>query len=131
MPPTASSGVKNGIVRHSLPLPEDDVVEVAGVRVTSLTRTVLDLASTGTFLQAVVVADARSTVDRFGRRPPWLLAKNSRQLDPRPATEDPRTNQGRLGFAETRAETPIESMSRVTMRAIGVPHPLLQVAHYD
>ena len=132
VPPTASTGVKNGIVRHGLSLLDDDVVDIAGIRVTSLTRTILDLASTSTFLEAVVLADAVLLVDRFGRRPPLATREQLEEAWNRaqPLKAHART-KAVLDFAETRAESPIESASRVTMRAIGVPRPLLQVAHYD
>jgi len=132
VPFAAGSGSKNGIVKHSLPLSEDDVVEIAGLRVTSLTRTLLDIAAIGTFQQAVVAADAALYVDRFGRRSPMTTREELEAAWSRaqPMKANART-RAVLAFAETRAQTPIESVSRVTMRTIGVPRPLLQVAHYD
>jgi hypothetical protein len=132
VPTGASSGTKNGIVKHSLPLLDDDVQEIAGILVTSLTRTILDIAATSTFQRAVVAADAALLVDRFGRRPPMATRE---QLESAWERAQPMRAHARtkavLDFAETHAESPIESVSRVTMRAIGVPRPLLQVAHYD
>ena len=132
VPPSASSGSKNGIVKHSLNLLDDDICEIAGVLVTSLTRTLLDIASTSTFQQAVVAADAALLVDRFGRRPPITTRD---ELEAAWSRAQPMKSHARakavFAFAETRAESPIESISRVTMRTIGVPRPLLQVAHYD
>lgn len=132
VPLNASSGSKNGITRHSLSLPDEDIVEISGILATSLTRTILDVAATGSFQQAVVVADAALLIDRFGRRPPMATRD---QLEAAWNRAQPMKAHARtkavLDFAETRAESPIESVSRVTMRAIGVPRPLLQVAHYD
>jgi hypothetical protein len=36
-----------------------------------------------------------------------------------------------IGFAETRADSPLESVSRVYMRLIGCPRPLLQSRFFD
>lgn len=59
-------------VRHTMPLPPEDIVVVDGLPVTSLDRTVVDLARFALPLEALVVADrvmARgSAVDRFDRR---------------------------------------------------------------
>ncbi|MDQ1552438.1 MAG: hypothetical protein QOD50_1860 [Actinomycetota bacterium] len=132
VPVSASSGTKNGIVKHALPLVDDDIEVVAGIAVTSLTRTLLDIAATSTFRDAVVVADAALLVDRYGQRPPMVTRE---QLEAAWERAQPMRAHAKtkavLQFAETRAETPIESVSRVSMRAIGVPRPVLQLAHYD
>jgi hypothetical protein len=132
VPIGASNGTKNGIVKHCRSLSDDDVQQIAGILVTSLTRTILDIAATSTFQLAVVVADAALLVDRFGRRPPMTTREQLEEAwnRARPMRAHART-KAVLDFAETRAESPIESVSRVTMRSIGVPRPLLQVAHYD
>lgn len=43
--------------RHAGAVPESEIVEVDGIRVTDLRRTALDLAQTGTFAQALTVVD--------------------------------------------------------------------------
>lgn len=100
--------------------------------VTSIPRTVLDLATTCSFIEAVVVADRALLVDRFGRRAPmttweeleaaWDRAKALRAFSRVRAV---------LGFAVTQAESPLESVSRVNIRVAGLPRPQLQVPHYD
>jgi hypothetical protein len=108
------------------------VEEIAGIPVTSLTRTLLDIAATSTFRDAVVAADAALLVDRYGRRPPMVTRE---QLEAAWERAQPMRAHAKtkavLQFADTRAETPIESVSRVSMRFIGVPRPVLQLAHYD
>ncbi|GAA5148156.1 hypothetical protein GCM10025768_09390 [Microbacterium pseudoresistens] len=54
----ARPGAAHGTVRHRSQLRDDEVVEVDGLRCTSLIRTVADVARTATFERAVVVADA-------------------------------------------------------------------------
>jgi hypothetical protein len=132
VPPTAASGSRNDVVKHRQPLNDEDVVEFEGLLFTSLARTVLDIAATSSFRDAVMVADAVLSVDRLGRRPPRVTRE---QLEAAWVRAQPSKSHARtkavLDFAETGAETPIESASRVTMRTIGVPRPALQVAHYD
>lgn len=58
-------------VRHTLPLPDDDVVEIDGVPVTTIDRTIIDLSRFTVPLDALVSTDhalaLRSDVDRFDR----------------------------------------------------------------
>lgn len=58
-------------VRHTLPLPDDDVVELHGVPVTGIDRTIIDLSRFTVPLDALVCADhalaVGSDVDRFDR----------------------------------------------------------------
>jgi hypothetical protein len=130
---TAGGGrSRNGVVAHGRLLADDDVVEVSGMLVTSVARTVLDMAAAGTFMVAVTMADRALHVDRFGRRPPlttkrelfegWELSKPHRGFMRAKAV---------LDFAETRADSPLESVSRVNMRVIGCPRPLLQSSFSD
>ncbi|WP_167042880.1 hypothetical protein [Salinibacterium sp. ZJ454] len=55
--PAAGGRNRNGIVAHAARLADDDVVELNGLLVTSLARTVLDMAATATFMVAVTMAD--------------------------------------------------------------------------
>ena len=50
--------VTRGVHRHVNPLPEDDVTVAGGLTVTSLARTVSDIARSAPFEQALVIADA-------------------------------------------------------------------------
>jgi hypothetical protein len=130
--PLSNGRSRNGIVRHLAALKEEDVVEVAGLYVTSLSRTILDIAATAKFMEAVVMADFALHVDRFGRQSPLatrevLEAAWERAM---PLRAHSRT-RAVLAFAETQADSPLESVSRVNMRLIGVLRPRLQVPHYD
>jgi hypothetical protein len=100
--------------------------------VTSLARTVLDIAATGTFMEAIVVADRALLIDRFSSRPPMASREELHQARARalPFRAHART-RAVIDAAESRAESPLESVSRVTMRAIGVPKPEIQRSYSD
>jgi hypothetical protein len=119
--PRRSGGLRTGRLHvHTAPLPAEDVVDVDGVAVTSVDRTLLDLARTAAFEQAVVVADAalrrhlatreglRAALERTTR---WPGAPRARRV---------------VGFADPGADGVGESRSRVAMARLGVAPPVLQ-----
>lgn len=130
--PGPGGGVRVGIVRHTCRLDDSDIVEVDGMFATSVARTVLDIATVASRFTAVAMADRALHIDRFGRRQPLatkdeLFALWERMLPFRGHVR----SRDVIEFAETRAESPLESVSRVTMREIGCPPPELQVSHHD
>jgi hypothetical protein len=130
--PTSGGRSRNDVVKHSLTLGDTDVVEVDGLLLTSVARTTLDMATIGSFVDAVTIVDGALHVDRFGRRPPLTTREELRELWMR---RMPFRGHARaadvIGFAETRADSPLESVSRVNMRLIGCPRPLLQSRFFD
>lgn len=103
---------------HAAPLAHDEVVEIDGVRVTSIERTAVDVATMGNFDQSLVIFDAalREGVDREtmgallqGRR--RQSARNARRA---------------LPFADGASESAGESWSRAQMIDAGLPVPTLQ-----
>jgi hypothetical protein len=129
----AGGGRSTGdVVRHVIPLGEDDVVDADGVRVTSIARTVLDLATTGNFVSAVVTTDRALHVDRRGRTTPLVTADELWSVYARrmPFRGHLRARKV-LEFGTHLADSPLESVSRVTMRQIGCPRPLLQSRFSD
>lgn len=128
-------GRPSGTVRLSLPrevgerprtdrprswLPDDDVADLQGVRVTTLARTVVDVARTRPFAFAVVTADAALTrgctreemlevVERCRR---WPGARSARRV---------------ITFADARSESALESLGRARCDEQGLPPPELQV----
>lgn len=103
------------------PLPAEQVIMRRGVPVTSVARTVTDLARTSPFRSGVVVADsalhARRTTDVELRAAlhtcaRWPGAARARQV---------------VEFADGRSESAFESISRVAFRDGGLPPPDLQV----
>jgi len=130
--PTIGTRSGGDVVRHTLPLDAEDVTEIDGLLVTTVSRTAVDLAASATTLAAVVTVDAVLHRDRFGRVPPLssieeLWAVWERRL---PFRGHSRCSEV-LEFATAKADTPIESVSRVTMRTIGCPVPALQLGHFD
>jgi hypothetical protein len=105
---------------HSAPLGAADVVSVRGVPVTSVARTLLDVARTQPFEQAVVVADhalARELVgrndlqDALAQRKRWPGVPQARRA---------------LAFADGGSGSVGESRSRVALARAGLPAPTLQ-----
>lgn len=130
--PTSGGRSRGSVVKHSLALRDDEVVEIDGLLVTTVARTVVDLAISASFLSAVVVADHCLHVDRYDRMPP-LLSRD--ELATEFARRLPFRGHARAysveQFATTKADSPLESVSRVTMREIGCPPPQLQTRFDD
>ncbi|TQM02222.1 type IV toxin-antitoxin system AbiEi family antitoxin domain-containing protein [Pseudonocardia kunmingensis] len=108
---------------HTAALDPAEVVTIGGLRVTSLARTVADLARSLPFEQAVVLADSamfhrrRDRVERadliaaLERAPRWPGSPAARRV---------------IAFAEGLSESVGESRSRVALAAAGVAPPVLQ-----
>jgi hypothetical protein len=120
------------VVRHSVILEDQDVVEIDGLLLTSVARTVIDLAASESTMGAVVVVDAAFHVDRFTQTPALVT---SQELLEQWERKLPFRGHARsleiIRFGESGADTPIESVSRVTMRIIDCPPPVLQLRHFE
>ena len=104
---------------------ENEIMFIAGLPVTELGRTALDVAQTGSFSEGVMVVDeVLHRVDRPRRETARseLLARWEARSPRRATSRVPEV----LAFADGDNESPGESVSRVTMRAIGLPKPVLQ-----
>lgn len=108
-----------GVRLHRAQVPDDQVVTLHGVRVTSLERTIADLARWEPYEWGVAAADAalRAEADPLAMAE---FADGGRR----------KKNNGRLrqvlAFADARAESAAESMSRVSMARANLPTPELQ-----
>ena len=120
------------IVKHSVEIPDVDVTTVAGLRVTTVVRTVIDIAANAKFMSAVVVADHALRLDRWGKREPLCTPDTiSAALDRRlPARAHARISRV-IRFATTQSDSPLESVSRVSMHTVGIPRPVLQQQFSD
>lgn len=110
-----------GVVHHAASLPDDHVVEVDGVLVTSPLRTLADMGRTVGFESAVVTMDAALHAN---------LTSKDALLDLLVAQNDwPGSRAGirAAGFADGRSESVGESRGRVRVRETGLPIPELQV----
>ncbi|MBT9607371.1 hypothetical protein [Microbacterium sp.] len=122
-----------GLRRHSDRLPDDDVVEVSGIRCTSVDRTVFDVARTCSVDVGVSCADAAArkealcgrdfdsdAQDRWRER---LLGRAVASPGRRGVVRARRV----LRFADGRAQLPGESVSRVQLARLGFRDFELQV----
>jgi Protein of unknown function (DUF559) len=110
-----------GVLVHVAALPADHVVSYRGVPLTSVPRTVIDLARTLPFAQGVAVADsalhARLTSKTalaavIADCPRWRGIRRARAV---------------TAFSDSRAESVLESLSRAVFHESGLPPPDLQV----
>lgn len=98
----------------------DETVVAAGIAVTSLTRTVVDLARTLPFEVAVPIADAAL---RSGKTTVDELVAN---LERHPGRKGGPAAARVIAFADGGSESVGESRSRVAMHRHGLPGPVLQ-----
>ncbi len=113
--------------RHALGVDDRDVISRDGLLLTSVARTVVDVAATSSTFSAVAAIDAALHADRWARCPPLttrddLLTTWERML---PFRGSARTLQ-LLEFGDGRSGSVHESNSRVTMARLGLPAPELQ-----
>lgn len=107
------------VTGHVFALTDAEVVDVNGLQVTGVGRTVVDVAGGGTFEEGVMVADAA------------LHAGAPRDvLEAAAALVGHRRSRRRIGetiaFAHPASESAQESRSRATMMRLGVEPPVLQ-----
>jgi hypothetical protein len=112
-----------GVSSHVFGTTEDEIVELHGLLVTGVGRTVVDVAGSGTFEEGVVVADAalRAGVPRA------VLEDAIDRAGPRRAA--PKITKV-VGFADGDSGSAGESLSRVSMDRLGL-RPVLQHRHHD
>jgi hypothetical protein len=121
--PGAAARRRQDLVIHGRPLPDDRVELRAGLRVTTLARTAVDIARHRPFHAAVVTVDAAL---RAGLAPDVLRQQAADEVGPL-------SGRARrvVAFADGRSESPGESLSRVAIASHGLPAPELQVAVDD
>jgi hypothetical protein len=116
-----------GVRKHAVGFDDTDVEMLDGVLVTSVARTVIELATVVDIRSAVAAADRSLAVDRTGRIAPLtdratLLDTWERMLPFRGSVRA-RTV---IEFATPLSGSPDESASRVTIALAGLPDPELQ-----
>lgn len=133
-PRSAGGRSKARIVRHGIGL-DPAVTTLEGVTVTSLSRTLADVATGIRFGRAVAMLDdgLRTPLEgdyRFGTTTPTKQDVRDvlEPLGPIPGFARARLA---LDFADGRSQSAGESLSRVQMHALGLPAPELQVSFYD
>jgi hypothetical protein len=109
------------VVFRASDLPKEHVTRLYNVPVTTVARTVADLARTLPFMDAVVVADSALNQEK-ATKPELLLALGQGKGWP-----GVRQARRALEFADERAESPLESAARVVFAEAGLAPPELQV----
>ncbi|MCI0159086.1 hypothetical protein KNO15_20485 [Leifsonia shinshuensis] len=120
-----------GVVAHPR-TPELRPQRRHGLRVTSPAQTVAHLAGRTSFVEGVVIADHALAAGAFDERAP--LATRAEIVGAAEHLVDPGERSRALAvarFADGRAESPLESVSRATMALAGAPPPELQVPLHD
>ena len=122
---TDASRLQPDVHHHQAELQPDDVAIVDGLRVTSIDRTLVDVARTSNFEQGVVAADSalrllerpcthlRPLIDRYGD---WPGGRRLGEL---------------FNFADGRADNVAESRTRVLLHTALLPPMTPQVFIYD
>jgi hypothetical protein len=108
---------------HTAALDPAEIVMIGGLPVTSLARTVADLARMLPFEQAVVLGDSAM----FHKRPDHVEKTDVLAvLDHEPRRPGTRAARRMLEFSSALSESVGESRSRVAIAAAGLPPPILQ-----
>jgi hypothetical protein len=115
---------RGGIHLHTAPLPASDVVELGGLPVTSLARTVVDLGRTLSMDQAVCAGDAAVRAGCQTEELDVVLAQASGWPGVRKARRA-------AAFLDGRSESAGESLSRVIFWRLGLPAPEPQYEVFD
>jgi hypothetical protein len=120
VPGSGSRGSWPGVRVHNAALPAGQVVQCDGVPVTTAARTVADLARISSLRAGVVVADSALRANRMTRQELQAVIEScSRWPGLQRACEV-------AAFADSLAESPLESIARVAFRDCGLPPPRLQ-----
>jgi hypothetical protein len=115
---------ENGFMRHAADAGDRDFVEIEGIRVTSLSDTLLDMAASASFASAVTSID-------FALREKRTSHEELRSVfDARGGIRMRRRVERAIDFATPLSGSPGESLSRVNIHELGFPAPVLQ-ARFD
>ncbi len=115
----------DGVVFHTAVLPAEHLTTLLGVRVTTVPRTVVDLARISSFMSAVVTADSALRADAkradFTSKEALIAACDA-------CAGWPGNRQARraVEFSDPRAESVLESCARVIFHEHGLDPPELQ-----
>jgi very-short-patch-repair endonuclease len=117
----ASRSAKSGMRVHYAALPAGHLTRYSGVPVTTVARTVIDVARASSFRAGVVTADSALRRRQTTREEMTaVLADCARWPGVRAAAAV-------IAFADRRSESALESVARVMFRDCGLPPPELQV----
>ncbi|MGH3735906.1 MAG: type IV toxin-antitoxin system AbiEi family antitoxin domain-containing protein [Micromonosporaceae bacterium] len=127
--PRRSEGLRRypGVVVHQAALPAEHLTRRWDVAITTVARTVIDIARTRSFRAAVVAADAALRKGLCSRDE---LTKTAAACSRWPGI---RRARAVAAFADPRSESPLESLSRASFHLQGLPPPAIQewITQYD
>jgi len=134
--PAPGGTSRRGVMRHTLGV-DPHGVEIDGVAVSSLDRTLVDVACTSPLVRAVAMIDHALRPEREGE-PRWglgiplatkpgILARMDELAPYRGLVRARRT----VEFADGGAGSPAESFGRVQFHSLRLPPPELQVPFFD
>jgi Protein of unknown function (DUF559) len=120
-PPGGSKKSRAGVNAHIAALPPEHVTTRGGIRLTSVARTVVDLARASSFRSGVVVADSALRSNQTSKAELQSVITDCARW--------PGISRAKLvvEFADGLSESVLESISRVAFRDQGLPAPELQV----
>ncbi|CAN5324660.1 hypothetical protein BH09ACT1_BH09ACT1_29110 [soil metagenome] len=119
------------MIRHRVGLDPSPVI-IEGITVTSLPRTLIDIARTSLLDRAVTMFDHALWSDALGGRPPQVSkAEIQSVMDELRSLRGLGKAQRALAFADGLSGSPAESFCRVQFMAIGLPAPVLQKEIFD
>ena len=127
--PASHARSKNGVLVHRAEFDWDEIVELDGVLVTSPARTLLDLARTVSFADAVVALDHALNPRRADQRVLVYAEELGERLAASGAVRGLARAQRAIDFARPNSDNPGESLSRVAIFELGFPDPELQTRH--
>ena len=123
---------KNGVAIHHDRLVDADIVEIDGMLVTSLARTLIDLARSTPFLSAVASLDAGTKPElellNGTLRPGFERELLLERVMSMGASRGARSARLAIEFSDNRSASPGESLSRGQIHLCGLPAPELQVS---
>jgi very-short-patch-repair endonuclease len=109
-----------GVIFHNAAVPDWQLLEAFGVSLTSVSRTVVDIARTSSFVQGVVVADCALRLDKTSHPELMHVARSCRQW---PGIEQAKMV---IKFGDGNAGSVLESCARVAFAEAGLEPPELQ-----
>jgi very-short-patch-repair endonuclease len=111
-----------GVRIHRLPLPEDEIASLDGIRATGILRTLADLARSEPRHSAVAIFDSALHQRRCTR------AEIADHLHATPGRRSTTAAVTALTLADARSESPLESLARLLMYDAGLhPRPQAEV----
>ncbi|KAA9089888.1 hypothetical protein [Microbacterium radiodurans] len=127
----ADRSSRRDVFRHEGEVPDDDVIEVDGVRCTSLERTVLDMARVAAPEVSLSCADAALGIvgghpRRFDDAAAEVWREGMRRRCEMPGARGIRRARVIVDIADGRAELPLESVTRLQLRRLGFSRLRLQ-----